>query len=392
MSLKIVYIHHSGTYGGSSRSIGILIKELSALGVEAHIISPPGRVIDYFKQITPFVYTLNHRSFPLTMTIVGLKNNGFHFFRNMVMVKNIGRIKSIVQGINPDLIHCNDFGLVWVARMLKKLNFPIIMHARTMPHKGFPLLNIFVVKQINKYCDHLICISGSVYNAMTNVDRKSILYNPIETDAEVKPKQNDKKVINFISLSAIQKSKGVFDIAAAANVLKNDFRIKIIIAGKINRHDPSSLTTKEKVLKFLGLIDFEDSNRLLNYIDENQLDNIELLDHVEDIHKLLATADVLLAPMHLNAPPRSIYEAGIHEVPSILSMEDKVEDVVENGVNGLLIDEQSPDQLVTAMLELVNHQDLRIKLGQQARERFLVNHNVSNIARDILQVYRQYSK
>lgn len=385
--MKVVYIHHSGTYGGSSRSLGILIERLIELGVEAHILSPPGRAIDYFKKITPYVHELSHKTFPLFMTIVGLKKNGFHFLRNVLMLKNISMVSEIVKKIEPDIIHCNEWGLIPIGRMLKKLNYPVVMHARTMPHKSYPKLNKYVLSKVKKYCDHLICISGSVDYAMSSVPQRSIIYNPLEVNSKIIRDSKKKDHVTFVSLSAIQKTKGVFDIAEAAKRLKENPKIKIQVAGRINIHDPKSLSIKQKILKALGLINFEDSNRMIDFIKTNELSNIELLDHVENIHSVIAKADVMLAPMHLNAPPRSVYEAGIYGIPSILSMSDKVEDVIENGVCGLLINEEAPEELVEAMKILANNAELRIRLGENAKIRFSKNHDSKLNATKVYNIY-----
>ena len=390
--MKVVYIHHSGYFGGSSRSLGLFLPNLKALGVEPYIISPPGTAIDFFKKFTPNVIELNHRTFPLLMTVVGMKNNPFHFFRNYAMVKNIGKIQKIIEEIKPDIVHLNEWGLLPIAQMVKKMEIPVVMHARTMPDKRHPALNNYVLNRLDKFCDYLICITGSVHGVFKKMKNKAIIYNPVQTIALPNKNQTSSKEgnqINFLSLSAIHKTKGVFDILEAAKILKKDKRIKIYFAGKLNRHNNAKLSFKQKLLSKLGILDFEEANRFVQIIEDHQLDNVELLGHVDDIHEMMKKMDVMLAPMHLNAPPRSVYEAGIHEIPSILSMEDKAEDVIENGVNGILIDEQNPTALAEAMLKLANDPELRIRLGKEARKRFVKNHDAKQNATKIFSIYQQ---
>jgi len=165
--------------------------------------------------------------------------------------------------------------------------------------------------------------------------------------------------------------------------------VKIYFAGKLNKFDTSKLSLKQKVFSLIGLLDFEEANRFLKIMEDHQLDNVELLGHVDDIHALLKDMDVMLAPMHLNAPPRSVYESGIHEIPSILSMDDKAQDVITDGENGILIDQQNPAQLSEAMLKLVEDPDLRNRMGKAARKRFVVNHDAKRNAAKIFAIYKQ---
>jgi glycosyltransferase involved in cell wall biosynthesis len=89
-----------------------------------------------------------------------------------------------------------------------------------------------------------------------------------------------------------------------------------------------------------------------------------------------------------NAPPRGVYEAGIYGIPSILAMEDKVEDVVKNNYNGFLIDEESPDQLVDAILKYINNPSLRKEHGENARKRFVENHDPKKVAQKVYDIYK----
>lgn len=387
--MKVLYIHHSGTYGGSSRSLGILLPHLENSGVELHIVCPQGRVEKYFRSFTPNVYVISDKELPLLMTVVGMSNNPFFWFRSWILSLLPNSLSKIIGEIKPDIVHCNELGLLTIAKMAFKSKIPLVMHARTMPHKDYPRLNSYAIKRINKYCKHLICISGSVHNAMSEVDEKSIIYNPIETIPTLNASKKKTKIVKFLSLSAIQKSKGVFDIAIAAKALKGHKNIKIQIAGRLNKLTYEQLNFKQKVLSFFNILDFSVTERFLDYIKTNDLSNLELLGHVDDVNQAVADADVVLAPMHLNAPPRSVYEAGIYSKPSILSMEDKVEDIIEDGVNGLLINEQAPDELIEAMLLLANDKELRDKLGRNGRERFIKNNNPKLVAEQIIEVYRK---
>lgn len=389
--MKVVYIHHSGLFGGSSKSLGIVVQNLISKGVDAHIICPTGKVVDFFRQITPNVHVLTHRAFPLLMTITKQKGVYYHYFRNLLMIRNIHKVRALLQDIQPDIVHCNEWGLVLFARMASKMKIPVVMHARTMGDENHRLITKVAIKFINKYCDHFISITGSVDGFFGEVKTRSIIYNAIEKTPVPNRFKSDKKVINFLSLSALAVNKGVYEIVEAARLLKNNPRVNIQIAGKINTKNLKEVTFKERLLLFMGINAKDTSRAVLELIESNKLNNIQLLGHIDNLESVLISADVILAPMRLNAPPRTVFEGGMFEIPSILAMEDKVEDVVEDGYNGFLIDEEAPEQLVEAMLKYVNDPELRRRHGINARERYIVNHNIDNCVNQVLEVYQKVS-
>ena len=386
--MKIVYVHHATYFGGSSKSLALAIKELIKLGVEPHIICPRGTVVEYFQEFTKNVYPISHRSFPLTMTIVNNTNEYYHFVRNLRNRLYVRRVQKVIDEISPDLVHCNDWGLVDVAKNAKRKGYPVVMHARTMPEPSYPIINNYAVRRIKKYCDQLICISGSVHNAFSSIDKKTIIYNPLEISGNLERHDKPSSPVKVVSLSAIQKNKGVFDILDSAKELIHREDIKFIIAGKINKVDYQSLSFLGKLKYKVGLFNL-DANKFLEQIEKDNIGNIKLLGHVSDIFDVLKDADILIAPMHLNAPPRSVFEAGIYGIPSVLSMRDIVEDIIENHKTGIIIQEKRSDLLSAAILDLVDNKTKRLEMGRKAKERFTINHSCELIGKQILGVYQR---
>jgi glycosyltransferase involved in cell wall biosynthesis len=58
-------------------------------------------------------------------------------------------------------------------------------------------------------------------------------------------------------------------------------------------------------------------------------------------------------------------------VPSIISLKDIVEDVVEHNFNGIIIDEKSPEQITSAIKLLKSDNDFYLNLGQNARMKYI---------------------
>jgi len=89
----------------------------------------------------------------------------------------------------------------------------------------------------------------------------------------------------------------------------------------------------------------------------------------EDVEKLLASTDIYVLPSFAENLPMSILEAFAHGVPVIATPVGAVPEVVEDGVNGLIVPAGDAILLSNAIGRLVEAPDLRAKMGALAREK-----------------------
>jgi glycosyltransferase involved in cell wall biosynthesis len=76
-------------------------------------------------------------------------------------------------------------------------------------------------------------------------------------------------------------------------------------------------------------------------------------------------------------------------VPSIISLKDKVDDVVQDGVNGIIIPEKSPQALARAILNLAEDHEMRTRLGRNAQSHFTKLNNPQRSAKQVLDIYKR---
>jgi glycosyltransferase involved in cell wall biosynthesis len=124
------------------------------------------------------------------------------------------------------------------------------------------------------------------------------------------------------------------------------------------------------------------------WIAEHRLERtVRLLGRVrpEDV---LAETDILLFPSHLDGPGRSVYEAGARGIPAVVSLLHRVEDVVVHEETGLIVPERDPTALAQAVVRLADEPDLRRRLGENARTRYLRQFDPTAVAERMLALYR----
>jgi len=112
-----------------------------------------------------------------------------------------------------------------------------------------------------------------------------------------------------------------------------------------------------------------------------------MLGHVEDIDEFLDSTDILVFPSRLNGPGRSVFEAGIRGIPAVVALADRVEDIVEDDVTGLIVPERDPTALAAAVERLAGDPVLRARLGTNAQRKYRLQFDPARIGQRILDVY-----
>ncbi len=101
------------------------------------------------------------------------------------------------------------------------------------------------------------------------------------------------------------------------------------------------------------------------------LHNIHFLPWQRDLAQLLSAVDVVVMCSDNEGVPLLLIEAGMAARPVVATNVGSVSDVVNDGVNGLLVDRDDQEALTNAIRRLVGDADLRARLGEAGRSRAL---------------------
>lgn len=110
-----------------------------------------------------------------------------------------------------------------------------------------------------------------------------------------------------------------------------------------------------------------------------------------DAHDLLVDTDLLLLPSHAEGLPMSLIEAFAHGVPVISTPVGAIPDILEGGVNGLLVQSGSSAQLADALLTLIDDEPLRLTLAQNARRTWEERLDIASYARELARCWSRAS-
>ena len=136
MAISVLYIHHSGVFGGASRSLMELIQAFPNGEVQAHLLTQVGQVPTVFRE----------RAIPVidTVGLTQLDQTRYGYYRGLrwlILLREIAYIPFTIVGVlrakykwkNIDLIHVNEVTNIFSILLVKFIfRCPIVVHVRSV--------------------------------------------------------------------------------------------------------------------------------------------------------------------------------------------------------------------------------------------------------------------
>jgi glycosyltransferase involved in cell wall biosynthesis len=138
-------------------------------------------------------------------------------------------------------------------------------------------------------------------------------------------------------------------------------------------------------------IDLQLTNRMYNYVDEHQLgDSVKFLGHLSESQVLEAfqQMSVLLLTSDLETSPMVVEQAMAAGKPVIATAVGGVPYLVDHGKTGFLAPPNDPSQLAQALVTLARDPDLRLRMGEVARQEALKRFKTDAVAGEMQAMYQ----
>jgi glycosyltransferase involved in cell wall biosynthesis len=290
--------------------------------------------------------------------------------------------------INFDLIHVNEITLLPVGVIAKfLLRIPVVFHIRSLQRKGERSYRTkCVFKLLEKYADGVICIDQTVQRSIPDWIESNVVHNGIVIARadNIKPLFPRKLTIGMAGV--LIRSKGVYEFIEAAKILLLDRKhdLEFVIAGE-NARDAKGIVGW--LYKQFGFSEDVFSDIKKYTIDNGLADRIRLTGLVKDIRPMYQSLDILCFPSYLNACGRPVFEAAFYGVPSIVAINNPLEDAIIHDVTGIVISHPNSELLANAIEKLVVNPDDITRLGERARcwaEKFFL---VDSSAESTVEIY-----
>jgi len=280
---------------------------------------------------------------------------------------SLSLVRSIVKLIkesDPDVIQCNGSDtlkyMIAASYMIKKK--PIVYrNISTISEWLGSDIKLSVYKKIFSKVDHVTSVgSESIQDLIktldyperqTSVIRRGIPNKKIEglnysdkLKSELNLEQNDKVVMHVGNFSPEKNHKFLVEIFK--DLKKSHPHIKLICVGDgVTFESISSLVKEEGLDQSIFLLGFR-----------------------KDIPELLSAADCIVLSSLVEGVPGVILEAAVQEKPAVASNVGGVKEVLLNGKTGFIIDDFEKNTFKSKLVEICENDELRSRLGKNARE------------------------
>lgn len=117
--------------------------------------------------------------------------------------------------------------------------------------------------------------------------------------------------------------------------------------------------------------------------------HVELLGscQADEMISIMKQSDLYVQVSHIENSPNSLCEAMVMGMPIIASYAGGTSSMLENGREGILIQDGNQYELAGAIMEIVQYYDDAVEMGKSARERALRRHEPCKVLGELMDVY-----
>lgn len=340
--IRIAYISATSQLGGAEVSLYTLIQGLDRDRFEPVCLLPEkGHLYDRLRelQIEPTILPMETRR--------RRKPFGFWLSRK--------RIAQWISNQQPDLVHVNSFWAPELAIPAAVLvGVPVVYHIRDFyDHLDRDRLKVF------SQCDRLICITNCVAEAVRRINKElplEVIYNTVDIDY----------FKNAEPVSDIRMKEGwqnAFIVGVSSRLSPEKGQETFLKAAELVRlYCPSARFLIVGGSQFTLKAGFEED--IQNCVSHMGLsDSICFTGFVQNMPAYYKTMDVCVLASDWEPFGRTVIEAMASGTPVVATRSGGPEEVIEDGINGLLVPPSNPEALAEALLNIYSDELFRRKLS-----------------------------
>ncbi|MBT4121082.1 MAG: glycosyltransferase family 4 protein [Candidatus Magasanikbacteria bacterium] len=371
--MKILYLITKSEAGGAQSHVYELCKYFGKKNEVVLMSFPGGWLEDQSKDLN--IKFVSNKYFSNSI-------NPFKVFKAIKLVKNI------VKEFNPDIVHCHSSGAGFIGRLTTRNKIPTIFTAHGWGFNiGVPFLQkqiaILAEKFVSKYSVKIITVSEfvrklGIKNKIAKKEKFEIIYNGIKSKViptghqyslkSKKSKVNEK--IKIVFVGRLAEPKDPIILVKAYEELSNELKEKseiIIIGG-----GPKKI-------------------ELEKFIVQNKVKNVNLLGSLsrDQVFDMVNESDVFVLVSKYEGLPMTILEAMSFGLPVVASDVGGVGEIIEDGINGFLLKNNSAEELKESLEKLIIDKRLREKMGAVSIEKVLSEFSIDKMLKKTEELYNK---
>lgn len=393
MSLRILYAHPTGAFGGASKSLLELLRSFPEGSVQATIICPSGAAADRFRTAGMKVITCAGLS-----SWDNTRYSHYRGLRWLVLLREIRLLAPSLKILSHtlrqnefDIIHVNEITILPIVAMATRhIKTPLIVHVRSLQNQNSSGLIYRALYRILLRTAAIVAIDQTVARTLPLALPVNIIHNGIRPAEGVIMHAEQGRPFRVALVGVLLHCKGVLEFVQAARICRDrGLNVEFLLAGENPRHLSGIRKWLFKRLNFAHDVKAE----VETYIDVHKLGSVvKMLGFVGDVQNLYRRIDLLCFPSHLDAAGRPVFEAAFCGVPSLVAAVDPEPDTIVDNETGLCIEAGEPKAIADAIEYLIQNPNELRRLGSNARQLALKNFDILKNAGEMLALYENILK
>jgi len=370
----VAYIDHTAKWSGGEVALFNILTHIGEQIDPLVILAEDGALAERLRE-----KGMDVRIIPLDESIRSRGRNAVNLGAPAAAFKLLAygrKLAPLLKAEKVDCVHTNSLkSALYGAIAAKIAGVPLIWHIRD--HIGAPYLKPIVAKGIRLLSrllpNGVIANSHSTLNALELPRSKKtlVVYSAFAKAIGNGIGMRDQKDFNVLLVGRLAHWKGQHIVLEAAKSFKNEPRVKFWLAG-------DALFGEEAY-----------KQELLQKIKNDELTNVSMLGHVDDIQGLMNTADLLI---HTSVTPEPfgqvIVEGMAAGLPVIASNEGGPVEIVVQGETGLLIEPGDAAILADSIKWMLDHPEERRRMADNGMKRVKEHFVIENTVKDIVDYYK----
>lgn len=346
--MKILHLIASTGVGGAERHLLDLCQQQQAAGLQISVALPAAGAL---------AAALQEHGIAWNLIRAGGRWNPLALYS----------LRKLVHRIQPDLIHAHMLKSASMAGYADR-SVPCVATAHNIAKHLAPF----------QHCRHVICVSDSVQESLCRLgypqSRTTVVYNAVDTRTfsvdnreKLRQQRGWQNQLVVLVVARLVPAKGQqFAIEALAQWLPQLGNVRLVLAG--------AGPDREKLVQLADKL--------------GVATHLSLLGERNDVPDLLAAADIYLQPSIKEGFCIAFLEAMATGLPCIGTRTGAIPNMVEPGVNGLLIEPGDVQAIADAVLSIATDADRRRDFSRAAIVTAQTRFSLKKQADDTQQVYR----
>lgn len=285
-------------------------------------------------------------------------------------------IERLAERFAPDLVHAHfasSYGLAG-ARVGRH---PLVVSVWGSDVFRFPRTSWLHRRWLTRVlatADGILATSRASAEALRAYTKKDVTVLPFGVDVD-----------RFAPRSLGREPKDVLTVGAVKH-LERDYGIDVLIRAFARLH-----RDREGTLRLVVAGEGSERKRCRALVTSLGLDGVvELVGRIEhaSVPDFLARCDVIANPSRFESFGVSVLEAGAAGLPVVATRVGGLPEIVEHEKTGLLVPSDDEVALAGALARLLDDEELRNRLGAEARKRIASRYDFGRLAREAASYYR----